>query len=131
MLPRGSGGMVSFGLKGDNPGPLGQAMIDATVLATHCANIGVSVLATFLVIPLTWTHPQDVRTLVVCPAKTVQRQLSKEHLLQSGTPDDLIRVSCGIEDPDEIIAGEPNAELRRARVTFRFPRLRSGHRGCH
>lgn len=35
---------------------------------------------------------------------TVQRQLSKEQLLKSGAPDDLIRVSCGIEDPADIIA---------------------------
>lgn len=44
MLPRGSGGMVSFGVKGDDPGALGRAMIDAlgpNAVPKHCANVGV------------------------------------------------------------------------------------------
>lgn len=84
--------MLSFGLKGA-PGT-GQKFVDATKLAVHCANVG------------------DARTLVIIPAATVQRQLSDEHLVKSGSPKDLIRVSIGIEDIKDIIAGEQGLEQR-------------------
>lgn len=71
-------------------------------------------------------HLQDVRTLVVCPAKTVQRQLNAEELLKSGAPDDLVRVSVGLEHIDDIIAGKstflcstvPRNQARTAQVTY-------------
>lgn len=87
-LKHGSGGMTSFSLKGDNDGTLGRAMIDKLACVIHCANVG------------------DVRTLVVNPSATVQRQLDAEELLKSGTPPNLVRVSLGLEDPEDIIAGE-------------------------
>ncbi|ORY72759.1 O-acetylhomoserine ami [Leucosporidium creatinivorum] len=85
-LKHGSGGMVSFILSGDGDGGLGRAMIDKLKWIVHCANVG------------------DVRTLVVNPAATVQRQLEAEELIKSGTPPDLVRVSLGLEDPEDIIA---------------------------
>lgn len=79
--------MVSFSLSGDDTGTLGRAMIDKLTFIWHCANVG------------------DSRTLVVNPAATVQRQLDADELLKSGTPPDLVRVSLGLEDPEDIIAG--------------------------
>lgn len=86
LLKRGLGGMVSFGLKGDVDGSLSARVLNHFKLAVHCGNVG------------------DVRTLVVSPARTVQRQLSKENLAKNGTPDDLIRVSVGLEDINDIVA---------------------------
>ena len=50
------------------------------------------------------THIADVRTCVLHPATTTHRQLSDEQLIEAGVPDNLIRVSVGIEDREDIIA---------------------------
>lgn len=49
------------------------------------------------------THIADVRTCVLHPATTTHRQLSDEELVKAGVPDNLIRVSVGIEDKEDII----------------------------
>ena len=74
--------MFSFGVKGGRQA--GQAFVEATELASHLANIG------------------DTRTLVIHPASTTHRQLSDEALAAAGVGADLVRVSVGIEDLDDI-----------------------------
>ena len=46
----------------------------------------------------------DVRSCVLHPASTTHRQLSKEELEQAGVPENLVRLSVGIEHPDDILA---------------------------
>jgi O-acetylhomoserine (thiol)-lyase len=82
-LPRGPGAVFSFGVKGGRE--VGQAFVESTELASHLANIG------------------DTRTLVIHPASTTHRQLSDEALAAAGVDADLVRVSVGIEDLDDIL----------------------------
>ncbi|KAM0755718.1 O-acetylhomoserine/O-acetylserine sulfhydrylase [Meredithblackwellia eburnea MCA 4105] len=87
-LQRGFGALVSFGLKptatkaGD---VLAAEVIDATKLCSHAANLG------------------DVRTLIVHPGRTTQRQLPPQAQLDNGTSPDLVRVSLGLENIKDII----------------------------
>ncbi len=83
-LPKGTGGMLSFGIKGD----VKQAarFMEALQLITQ------------------ETHVADVRSCVLHPASTTHRQLSKEELEQAGVPENLVRLSVGIEAPEDIIA---------------------------
>ena len=82
-LPLGPGAVFSFGVTGGRDA--GRAFIEALELCSHLANIG------------------DTRTLVIHPASTTHRQLSDAALEAGGVPPDLIRISVGIEDPDDII----------------------------
>jgi O-acetylhomoserine (thiol)-lyase len=82
-MPRGPGAVFSFGIKGGRGS--GQTFVESVELASHLANIG------------------DTRTLVIHPASTTHRQLSDEALETAGVRPDLIRVSVGIEDLDDII----------------------------
>ncbi|MDE6790677.1 MAG: PLP-dependent transferase, partial [Clostridia bacterium] len=50
------------------------------------------------------THVADVRSCVLHPASTTHRQLSKADLEKAGVPENLVRLSVGIENPDDIIA---------------------------
>ena len=50
------------------------------------------------------THVADVRSCVLHPASTTHRQLSKEDLVKAGVPENLVRLSVGIENPEDIIA---------------------------
>jgi O-acetylhomoserine (thiol)-lyase len=81
-LPKGPGSVFSFGVKGGREA--GAAFIEAVEIASHLANIG------------------DTRTLVIHPASTTHQQLSDEALEACGVPPDLIRISVGIEDLDDI-----------------------------
>jgi len=83
LMPKGSGAMISFGLKGGYEA--GVKFIESLKLAIHATNLG------------------DVRTVVTHPASTTHRQLSKEQLESAGIPQELIRVSVGIENIDDII----------------------------
>lgn len=83
-LPDGQGGMLSFGIKGN---------------ATLCAKFMES-----LKLITQETHVADVRSCVLHPASTTHRQLSKESLEEAGVPENLIRLSVGIENPEDIIA---------------------------
>lgn len=82
-LPRGPGAVFSFGVKGGREA--GQAFVESVELASHLANIG------------------DTRTLVIHPGSTTHQQLSDEALAAAGVAPDLVRVSVGIEDLDDII----------------------------
>ena len=76
--------MITFGIKG------GRAAANKFMKALKLAKIV--------------THIADVRTCVLHPATTTHRQLSDEQLIEAGVPDNLIRVSVGIEDREDIIA---------------------------
>lgn len=83
-LPNGQGGMMSFGIKGD---------------VKKCATFMEA-----LQMITQETHVADVRSCVLHPASTTHRQLSKEDLVKAGVPENLVRLSVGIENPDDIIA---------------------------
>lgn len=80
----GCSGMITFGIKG------GRSAANKFMKALKLAKIV--------------THIADVRTCVLHPATTTHRQLSDEQLIEAGVPDNLIRVSVGIEDREDIIA---------------------------
>jgi O-acetylhomoserine (thiol)-lyase len=83
-LPEGPGAVFAFGVRGGRE--TGARFIEAVRLASHLANIG------------------DARTLVIHPASTTHRQLSDEGLAAGGVSPDLVRISVGLEDADDICA---------------------------
>jgi len=83
LFPRGAGSIVSFGIGGGRAA--GRRFIDAVRLASHLANVG------------------DAKTLVIHPASTTHQQMDAEALAASGLGEDLIRVSVGLEDADDIL----------------------------
>lgn len=82
-LPEGSCGVMAFGLKGDRETAI--KFMDSLELI-HIA-----------------THVADSRSCVLHPASHTHRQLSDEQLREAGIAPDLIRLSVGIEDPDDLI----------------------------
>lgn len=82
-LKNGSCGVLSFGVKGTRE--------DAARLMDNFKFIAIV------------THVADVRTCVLHPASHTHRQLSDEQLVEAGVAPDLIRLSVGIEDVDDII----------------------------
>ncbi|MCE0767216.1 O-acetylhomoserine aminocarboxypropyltransferase/cysteine synthase [Pseudonocardia kujensis] len=82
-LPEGPGAVFSFGVKGGRAA--GARFIESVRLCSHLANIG------------------DARTLVLHPGSTTHQQLTAEQLAAAGVPEDLIRISVGLEDVDDII----------------------------
>ncbi len=81
-LPLGAGAVVSFGVVGGRDA--GRRFVESVELCSHLANIG------------------DVRTLVIHPASTTHQQLSDEALAAGGVGADLVRISVGLEDPEDI-----------------------------
>ena len=81
-LTNGFGGVLSFGIKGGLKN--GEKFINHVKLASHLANVG------------------DAKTLVIHPASTTHQQLSDVEKESSGVTDDLIRVSVGLENIDDI-----------------------------
>jgi O-acetylhomoserine (thiol)-lyase len=84
LLPKGAGAILSFGVVGGREA--GRRFIENVQLASHVANVG------------------DAKTLVLHPASTTHQQLSAEDLTAAGVGEDLIRLSVGLEDPEDIIA---------------------------
>lgn len=82
-LPKGSCGVIAFGLNGDRQTAI--RFMDSLKL--------ISIV----------THVADARTCVLHPASHTHRQLSDEQLRQAGVAPDLIRLSVGIEDIDDLI----------------------------
>ena len=75
--------MMSFGIKGGRNN--GAKFIDNLNLVTRLVNIG------------------DAKSLACHPASTTHRQLSETELKKAGVPEDLVRLSIGIENVDDII----------------------------
>jgi O-acetylhomoserine (thiol)-lyase len=82
-LPRGAGAIMTFGIKGGYDA--GKRFIDSVELFSHLANVG------------------DAKSLVVHPASTTHAQLSSEQRAAGGVGDDMIRLSIGLEDIDDVL----------------------------
>jgi O-acetylhomoserine (thiol)-lyase len=83
LLPHGVSSVFSFGIAGGREN--GVRFIESLQLASHLANVG------------------DARTLILHPASTTHQQLSEAQLEAGGIPADLIRISVGLEDVEDII----------------------------
>jgi len=90
------GGIITFGIKGGRAA--GAKLIDNVKLFSHLANIG------------------DAKSLIIHPATTTHQQLSPEEQISTGVTDDLVRLSIGLENPDDIIA-----DLRQAIAASQGP----------
>lgn len=82
-LPKGASGILTFGIKGGVEAA--KKLIDELKLVKLVVHLG------------------DVRTTLLHPASTTHRQLSEEDMVSTGVTKDLIRVSVGIENIDDII----------------------------
>ncbi|AGK55499.1 O-acetylhomoserine sulfhydrylase [Bacillus sp. 1NLA3E] len=82
-LPNGAGSVVVFGIEGGREA--GAKLINAASLWTHVANVG------------------DAKSLIIHPASTTHQQLDDEGLVAAGVPEDLIRLSVGIENAEDLI----------------------------
>ena len=83
-MPAGGCGVVSFELKGGRPAA------EAFMKALRLAAIE--------------THVADARTCCLNPATSTHRQMNEEQLIKAGVPAGLIRISCGLEDKEDLIA---------------------------
>jgi len=83
LLPKGAGSIVSFGIRGGRAA--GARFIEAVGLASHLANVG------------------DAKTLVIHPASTTHQQMTAEQLAAAGVGEELIRLSVGLEDSQDIV----------------------------
>lgn len=81
---RGYGGLVSFGVKSGRDG--GKRFVEALQLFSHLANIG------------------DAKSLAIHNATTTHSQLTPEELESAGVPEELVRLSVGIENVEDLIA---------------------------
>ena len=82
-LPKGRGSILTFGIKGGMEA--GRKLIDSVKLFSHLANLG------------------DAKSLIIHPASTTHQQLSDEQQLDAGVSKDLVRLSVGIEDVEDIL----------------------------
>jgi len=82
-LPLGAGSVFSFGLRGGREA--GRALIDALELWSHVANVG------------------DAKSLVIHPASTTHQQLDAAALHAAGVRPEMVRLSVGLEDPDDLV----------------------------
>jgi O-acetylhomoserine (thiol)-lyase len=82
-LPRGAGGMLTFGIRGGLEA--GRRFIEKLQVFSHLANVG------------------DAKSLVIHPASTTHQQLTSEEKLAGGITDDMIRLSIGLEETDDIV----------------------------
>ena len=82
-LPKGPGAIMGFGIQGGLEA--GKKFIDNLKLFSHLANVG------------------DAKSLAIHPASTTHSQLSTEEQVGAGVSPDFVRLSVGIEDPDDIL----------------------------
>ena len=82
-LPKGPGAIFTFGIKGGRDA--GRKLIENVQLLSHLANVG------------------DCKSLIIHPASTTHQQLTDEELTACGIGPDMIRVSIGIEDIEDIL----------------------------
>ncbi|MEY4268414.1 MAG: hypothetical protein RIS90_2949 [Pseudomonadota bacterium] len=97
LLPRGAGSVFSFDLKGSRA--QGQAFVENLKLFSHLANVG------------------DCRSLVIHPASTTHFRLGDEALAGAGITQGTIRLSIGLEDPDDLIDDLKRALKAAERLT--------------
>ncbi len=94
-MPKGTCGVISFGVKGGREAA--TKFMDSLRLASIV------------------THVADSKTCVLHPASTTHRQLTEKQLEEAGVKSDLIRLSVGIEDVDDIIADIEQALISATR----------------
>ena len=82
--PKGAGAVFTFGLKGGYEA--GVKVVSSVKLLSHLANVG------------------DTRSLIIHPASTTHSQLTPDQLKKAGATPDVVRLSIGIEDVEDIIA---------------------------
>ena len=88
-MPGGTCGVVSFGVKG------GREAAEKFMRALKIAAIE--------------THVADARSCCLHPASTTHRQMNEDELIAAGVPSDLIRLSCGLENYNDLISDIANA----------------------
>ena len=89
LLPRGAGAVFSFDLKGDRAA--GRRFVESLQVFSHLANVG------------------DARSLVIHPASTTHFRMDAAALAAAGITEGTLRLSVGLEDPDDLIS-----DLKRA-----------------
>ena len=82
-LPQGPGSIFTFGIKGGRAA--GRRFIEAVKLHSHLANVG------------------DAKSLVIHPGSTTHQQLTDEEQVAAGLSPDMIRISVGLENLDDIL----------------------------
>ncbi|HEU0168059.1 MAG TPA: O-acetylhomoserine aminocarboxypropyltransferase [Chloroflexota bacterium] len=82
-LPRGAGSIFTFGITGGREA--GKRLIESVQLFSHLANVG------------------DCKSLIIHPASTTHQQLTDDELVACGIGPEMIRLSIGIEDVDDIL----------------------------
>jgi len=97
LMPRGCGAILSFELKGGREA--GRRFIEGLSLFSHLANVG------------------DAKSLVIHPASTTHQQLDAASLEAAGISEGLVRLSIGLEDPDDLLE-----DLGRALKAAQKPR---------
>ncbi|MBB6445036.1 O-acetylhomoserine (thiol)-lyase [Bacillus benzoevorans] len=98
-LPKGAGSMIVFGIKGGREA--GAKLIDNIELWAHVANVG------------------DAKSLIIHPASTTHQQLDAEGLKAAGVSEDLIRLSVGIENAEDLIDDLEQAIAAATGITSR------------
>ena len=88
-MPKGAGAIMTFGIKGGREA--GKKFMDSLQLLSHLANVG------------------DAKSLVIHPASTTHSQLTPQQMETTGTTVDMVRLSIGLEDIEDIIADLDNA----------------------
>ena len=83
LLPRGAGSVFSFDIRGSRA--QGKAFVDALQIFSHLANVG------------------DCRSLVIHPASTTHFRMSDDALAAGGIGQGTIRLSIGLEEPDDLV----------------------------
>ncbi len=83
LLPKGCGAVFSFNLRGTRE--QGRRFIEALKLFSHLANVG------------------DAKSLVIHPASTTHFRMSAADLARAGITEGTIRLSVGLENPDDLI----------------------------
>jgi O-acetylhomoserine (thiol)-lyase len=83
LLPKGAGAVFSFNIKGGRAA--GKAFIEALRIFSHLANVG------------------DAKSLVIHPATTTHYRMSDEDLRRAGITAGTVRLSIGLEDPQDLI----------------------------
>jgi len=84
ILPRGAGAILTFGIKGGREA--GRRFIETLEVFSHLANVG------------------DAKSLVIHPASTTHRQMSPEAMAKAGVTEDMVRLSVGLEDAEDLLA---------------------------
>jgi O-acetylhomoserine (thiol)-lyase len=93
-VPKGAGAVLTFGVRGGFQA--GIAVVENVQLFSHLANIG------------------DTRSLIIHPASTTHSQLSDADRIAAGAGPDVVRLSVGLEDVDDIVADLDQALTKAA-----------------